>query len=182
MNQDQDIKMTMRPFTRDEVALYSQWMRLPEVLGPYVESEHKTLEELQQDFDIDGWRSNRMRRWLLVDQHDQPMGFGHCWEFDPFETHVEFGRILLPQYRGKKLGPRFLKLLLDHVFDETRAHRAQSVTSCDNIAVQRNWHALGLTVEARLREYMMLNGRYVDCFLCSVLRREWSGHTTSSQP
>lgn len=166
-------KLRLRPFERKEVALYSEWMHTPEVLGPFVEPEHKTLAELEEDFDQEGWQSNRMRFWILTDDNGVVMGFAHCWEFDPYETHVEFGRILLPQFRGKGLGAPFLSLVLDHVFAETSAHRAQSVTSCDNIAVQRNWQALGIETEARLREFMTLNGRYVDCFLCSVLRREW---------
>lgn len=174
MNSQKDkINFRLRPFTRNEVNLYSDWMRDPAVLGPYVEAEHKSLDELLDDFDIDGWRSTRMRRWILVDEHENPMGFAHCWEFDPYETHVEFGRVLLPQFRGKGLGASFLCLVLDHVFAETRCHRAQSVTSCENIAVQKNWQAAGIETEARLREYMTLNGTYVDCYLCCVLRREW---------
>ncbi len=168
-------KLLLRPFERSEVSLYDDWMHMPDVLGPWVEAEHKTLAELQDDFDKDGWRTNRMRRWLLLGDDATVMGFAHCWEFDPYETHVEFGRILLPEFRGKGLGAPFLSLVLDHVFAETDCHRAQSVTSIENIAVQRNWEALGIAIEARLREYMTLHGRYVDCFLCSVLRREWVG-------
>jgi RimJ/RimL family protein N-acetyltransferase len=166
-------QLLLRAFTRNQVELYSQWMRDPQVLGSYVESEHGSLEEILADFDKDGWQTNRMRRWILLGTDGTVMGFAHCWEFDPFETHVEFGRILLPQFRGKGLGAPFLGLVLDHVFAETQAHRAQSVTSTENVAVQRNWEKLGLSIEARLREYMMLNGRYVDCFLCAVLRKEW---------
>lgn len=166
--------LRLRPFERSEVALYSEWMHNPDVLGPYVDPEHQTLAELEADFDIDGWRTNRMRRWILTDQEGAIMGFAHCWEFDPYETHVEFGRVLLPRFRGKRLGAPFLSLVIDRVFEETGADRAQSVTSCENIAVQRNWQSCGLAIEARLREYMTLHGRYVDCFLCGVLRREWS--------
>lgn len=172
-------QLVLRPFKRDEVSLYNSWMHDREVLGPYVEAEHKTLEELLKDFDIDEWRTTRMRRWILLGSDGTAMGFAHCWEFDPYETHVEFGRILLPQFRGKGLGPPFLSLVLDHVFAETQCHRAQSVTSCQNMRVQRNWEAVGIATEAKLREYMTLNGQYVDCFLCSVLRREWVGRNTN---
>jgi [ribosomal protein S5]-alanine N-acetyltransferase len=172
-------QLLLRPFERSEVGYYSEWMRSPEILGPFVEAEHKSAEEILADFDKDGWRSNKMRRWLLTNIDGTIMGFAHCWEFDPFETHVEFGRILLPEYRGKGWGAPFLSLVIDHVFAETDAHRAQSVTACGNIAVQRNWERVGLMTEARLREYMMLNGSYVDCFLCSVLRREWQNAGTT---
>lgn len=165
--------MGLKPLEREEVHLYYGWNRDRQVLGPYVEPDHRTLDELLADFDIDGWRTNRMRCWLIMSTEKTVMGYGHCWEFDPFETHVEFGRILLPAFRGKGLGPDMLHVLIDQVFKETDAHRAQSVTSCENMAVQKNWQRLGMGPEAKLRDYMCLNKRYVDCFLFSILRPEW---------
>ncbi len=166
--------MILRPFERNEVHLYHEWMNDSEVLGLYVEPDHHSLHELLGDFDSDQWQSNRLRRWLVISQENgEIMGFGHCWEFDPYETHVEFGRILLPQFRRQGLGAPLLHAVIDQVFVDTKAHRAQSVTCCDNQTVQKNWHALGLQAEARLRDYMRLHGRYVDCFLLAVLRPEW---------
>jgi len=163
----------LRPFEREDVPLYYDWNRDSEVLGAYVEPDHRTLDELLADFDIDGWRTNRMRCWIILGQDETVMGYGHAWEFDPFETHVEFGRILLPAFRGKGFGPDLLHMLIDQVFKDTNAHRAQSVTSCQNMPVQKNWGRLGLQPEARLRDYMRLNQKYVDCFLFCVLRPEW---------
>ncbi|MBX9692207.1 MAG: GNAT family N-acetyltransferase, partial [Cyanobacteria bacterium] len=87
--------MILRPFQRDEVHLYNEWLNDTEVLGPYVEPDHHSQDELLDDFDRDGWRTDRLRRWLVISKETGDiMGFGHCWEFDPYETHVEFGRIL----------------------------------------------------------------------------------------
>lgn len=174
-------KMTLRPFRQDELHYYVDWMRDPKVLGHYVEPEDWTLAKLQDDFAKDQWQSPRLRRWMIVDensgqdssQDSKILGFAHCWEFDPYEKHVEFGRILLPDYRGKGLGVPLLCTILDKICQETEAHRMQSMTACDNIAVVRNWKAIGLTLDARLKEYMTLHGQFTDCWLGSILRPEW---------
>ncbi len=166
-------EVRLRPFRQEELHLYAQWMKDPLVLGPFVQPEHLTLEELEDDFAKDGWQSRRLRRWLLVFEDQEIMGFAHCWEFDPYEKHVEFGRIQLPAFRGRGLGTPVAQALLDVICAETEAHRIQSMTACGNIPVQRIWQNLGLTVDARLKEYMTLHGEYVDCFVASILRREW---------
>ena len=74
----------LKPFERDDVHLYFDWNRDPAVLGAFVEPDHRSLEELLRDFDIDGWRTNRMRCWLIIAEDKTVMGYGHCWEFDPF--------------------------------------------------------------------------------------------------
>ncbi|MBX9689289.1 MAG: GNAT family N-acetyltransferase [Candidatus Obscuribacterales bacterium] len=168
------IQMRLRPFQRDELKYYDLWMASAEVCGPYVELEKHTLEELQADFDIDKWQSNRLRRWLLFNELDGAlMGFAHAWEFEKYESHQEFGRILLPEYRGKGLGLPMLRLILDTIFDETKVDRLQTMTACDNEAVLKCWKNAGIRIEGRLREYMTLRGRYVDVFLGGILRKEW---------
>lgn len=169
--------MSLRPFKREELKFYDEWMSSPEVCGPYVETEKHTIEELQEDFDKDNWQSNRLRRWLVVDQNDQLMGFAHAWEFEKYETHQEFGRILLPQFRGRGLGIPMLRVILDTVWRETDVTRLQTMTACENEAVLKCWKAVGVQVEGRLREYMTLRGTLVDVFLGGILRHEWKSAT-----
>lgn len=165
--------MQLRAFRREELIFYKNWMSSAEVCGPYVELENHTLEELQKDFDIDQWQSNRLRRWLVVDENDTLMGFAHAWAFEKYETHQEFGRILLPQFRGQGLGIPMLRVILDTIFRETTVDRLQTMTACENEAVLKCWKAVGIAVEGRLREYMTLKGKYVDVYLGGILRREW---------
>ncbi len=170
-----EIKMNLRPFSRHELHYYLSWMSSEEVCGPYVQLENHSIEDLQADYDIDSWQSNRLRRWLVVDKEDgTPMGFAHAWEFEKYETHQEFGRILLPQYRGRGLGVPMLRLILDTIFSQTEVSRLQTMTACENEAVLKCWKKVGIVVEGRLREYMKLRDRYVDVYLGGILRHEWN--------
>lgn len=169
------IKMHLRPFKREELHFYDEWMSSAEVCGPYVELEKHTLAELEEDYDKDNWQSNRLRRWLVVDQNDTLMGFAHAWEFEKYETHQEFGRILLPQFRGQGLGVEMLRVILNTVFRETTVSRLQTMTACQNEAVLACWKKVGVQIEGRLREYMTLRGNLVDVYLGGILRREWQG-------
>lgn len=167
------LPVLLRPFEREEVELYRQWMSSPEIVGSYVELEHESSQSLLVEFGQDGWQSNRLRRWLIIgqDSHDeQVMGFAHCWECDRYESHIELGLILLPQYRGRGLGTSVLSLIVTKVFSETRANRLQCITSCDNKAMLRCLEKAEFVIEGRLREYMTLAGRPVDCYLASILR------------
>lgn len=163
----------LRPFESTEVVLYQQWMADKNVVGHHVEVEHETPETLLADFEQDGWQSDRLRRWLVVDTAGNIAGFAHCWQFDKYEQHVEFGRVLLRAYQGRGLGTAVLLELLRLIFETTTCNRAQSISACSNLAAVRTWKKAGMTVEGRLREFMTLDGHMVDCFLGSMLRHEW---------
>ena len=165
--------MNLEPFQKKHLQLYYDWMRDPHVLGPYVAPDKRSLDELIRDFEVDQWTTDRARAWLLKGENEEIMGYADAWLFDRFESHIEFGRILLPEFRRKGFGKAFLHLVIDKVFDETSAHRVQSITSSSNIAIKKNWAALNFEPEAKLKEYMKLEEGYVDCFLFSVLRPEW---------
>jgi RimJ/RimL family protein N-acetyltransferase len=167
------MNVILRPFQRDEVSLYHQWMGDPAIVGQHVETEQNPLKTLLVDYDLDQWQSDRLHRWLITDAEGIIMGFAHCWQFDHYEAHVEFGRVLLPAYQGRGIGTLVLQELLRLIFEETDCSRAQSISACANESAVRSCEKVGFTREARLREYMTLYGRMVDCYLCSILRHEW---------
>jgi RimJ/RimL family protein N-acetyltransferase len=163
----------LRPFERSEVTLYHEWMADKQLVGPFVEVESEPLDELLNDYDTDRWQSDRLHRWLIEDETGTIMGFAHCWQFDKYEPHVEFGRVLLPEYQGKGIGTEVLRVLLQLIFETTTCNRAQTISACDNTAAVRTWEKAGLTIEGRLRGFMTLNGQMTDCYLGSMLRCEW---------
>lgn len=161
--------------TKDDVVLFQKWMSEAVFWGEHLATHDIPLEYLMSDYEAtQGWQSNEMYRWLVMNQEQKPVGFVHCWKFDKFENHFEFGRVIHPSFRGKGYGLISLQLVLDKIFTITPAHRAQAITTVDNTANLKCWEKLGITVEGRLRQYSMIEGVARDCFLGSKLKSEWT--------
>ena len=85
------------------------------------------------------------------------------------------GITLVPDHRGYGYGTVAKRLLIDHLFQNTAAHRVQSDTAADNPAEQRALVKAGMCEEGVVREAEYRNGAYHDHILYSILRSEWSG-------
>jgi RimJ/RimL family protein N-acetyltransferase len=168
----------LRAFKKEEVHLYKEWVSSREIMGPYVNLEKLSLRSLFDEFGKGQWQNNEISRWLFCHKRDEGieevLGFGHAWRFDRYEKHMEFGRVLLPAFRGKGIGSYLLWSLLNRIFDHfPETDRLQAITACSNRACLRTWEKLGVQTEGRLRHFMTLEEQHVDCYLGSILRNEW---------
>lgn len=163
----------LRPFTRNEVELYHDWLADQSVLGPFVETEHTSLEELLERFDLTGWDNPQETYRIYESMSGDKLGYAHWWKCDKYEPHIEFGRVLLPPYRGKGLGTGFLLDILETIFAGCDTDRIQAITAVDNQVVLHQWQQVGIQVEGTLRQFMTLRGAHVDCKIGSILRDEW---------
>src|SRR4051812_3825012 len=97
---------TLRPFTRHEVGLYAAWLADPAVVGPFLEPSREPASACLAEYDATaGWRDATVRRWVYV-HGGTPVGMGHAWRCDRYETHWECGYVLLPALRGRGHGTR----------------------------------------------------------------------------
>lgn len=166
--------VSIRPFTRDEVVLYQRWMGDKAVCGAHVQTEDESLDELLADFDQhQGWQSDTLRRWIVTNSAEEIMGFAHAWQFDKYEPHMEVGRVITPEFRGRGIGKRLLEVVTETLFRECPTDRVQAISACTNRAASRHWEELGWTIEGRLRGFMTLGDEKVDCFLGAILRKDW---------
>lgn len=165
----------LKSMTREDVMLFQKWISESVFWGEHLATHAIPLEHLLSDFDAtQGWQSDEMYRWLVMNEKNEAVGFVHCWKFDKFENHFEFGRVIHPTYRGKGYGLISLHLVIEKIFTITSAHRAQAITTVDNTANLKCWEKLGIQVEGRLRQYSMIEGVPRDCFLGSMLKSDWN--------
>lgn len=171
---------TFRPFKQEEVHLYQEWMSDKSIVGPCVNVEEQSIDVLLEEYRRTQWQNDEISRWLFCqkapDGTEAILGFGHAWQFDRCENHMELGRILLPEFRGQGIGTQMLALLITLLFKQYPAtKRLQAITACSNVACLGTWKKNGLTVEGILRKYMTVDSQHVDCNLGSLLRSEWDG-------
>lgn len=167
--------MRLIPFSKLDIPLYIKWMSDKNFTGEFVEIEDESLIDLQKDFDLtDGWQNSFLRRWLFLNESGKPLGFGHGWRCDKYESHFEIGLILEPSERGKGYGVYFLNLLIETVFQVVEAKRLQLISVCENAAMHKVWQKVGIVQEGRLHEYMTLEGKMRDCYIGSILKKDWT--------
>jgi RimJ/RimL family protein N-acetyltransferase len=85
-----------------------------------------------------------------------------------------FGIVLLPETRGRGVGPKAIRLLVEHLFATTDVDRIEAKTDQDNIPSQRALAKAGLKREGVVRGAHVRGGRRRDMLAFSILRSELS--------
>jgi RimJ/RimL family protein N-acetyltransferase len=165
-------KLSLRPIRPEDVELVFDWVNSPTVLGEFV-SVDEFSKEMLVNFAHNNGKLGDDFFWVLVDAEVNRIGYAHAWPCDRYEDHMEFGRVLLPEYRGKGLGVSFLYKILEKIFSNTNADRVQAITASHNTAVLKNWQKSGIVVEGEMRDFMTLHDQKVNAFLGSMLRSEF---------
>ena len=90
----------------------------------------------------------------------------------PKGTCYEIGVALLPEHRGKGLGTAAHRLVVEHLFRYTTAHRLEACTDAENIAEQKVLERVGFTREGHLRGTLFRNGTWRDTLIYGLLRND----------
>ncbi|MEV7183659.1 GNAT family protein [Kitasatospora sp. NPDC093102] len=163
-------------------------------LRPIAEADLSAIEELLNDpealgeFQWYGWRDPQRfrRRWL----EDGMLGEEHVMlavvaggEFGgfvaanrtgvrPSAPYWSIGVQLLPQARGRGIGTRAQRLLVDYLFAHSPAMRLEADTEAGNLAEQRVLEKLGFTREGVQRSVTFRAGEWRDVVRYSLLRTD----------
>ena len=79
-----------------------------------------------------------------------------------------------PKLRGKSIGTRAMKLLIEYAFKFLNLHRLYCKTTAGDEKVLAFYKKLGFQVEGQLREHEFIQGRYVDKIMLGLLREDLS--------
>jgi RimJ/RimL family protein N-acetyltransferase len=74
--------------------------------------------------------------------------------------------------RGKSLGTRAMRLLIEYAFEFLNLHRLYCKTTAGNPAVLNFYQNLGFKVEGQLREHEYIQGQYVNKIMLGLLRSD----------
>ncbi|MFN3576977.1 MAG: GNAT family N-acetyltransferase [Tabrizicola sp.] len=109
-------------------------------------------------------------------------GLAFLWE--PGGTVTGFAQVMtwVPRVYGLSAlcvtqpgqGEPLLRAVLAQVFGPLNAHRIGFDVTIDNTRALRLYRKLGFQTEGQIREcWQRADGRFVDCLLLGLLRREW---------
>ena len=169
-------RLRLRAFTEGDLGFLERLDTDPEALGPFEWVGFRDARARRRRWERDGWVAAEstavavaladgtvagIASWRAQDRRGPP---GGCYEI---------GLALLPEHRGRGLGTAAHRLLVDHLFRFTLAHRLEATTDADNLAEQKALERVGFTREGVLRGAVFRAGAWRDLVLYALLREQW---------
>lgn len=112
--------------------------------------------------------------YLLILSEGKPAGYVILSGFGAPDTVIELGRIVIDEaFRG--IGQTALKAIITHIFKQPDIHKIWLDTLDHNHRGQHIYQKLGFSLEGRLREGFLMNGKRYDKLVYGLLRRDWTG-------
>lgn len=89
------------------------------------------------------------------------------------QKHASLGYWLGDEFQGKGIMTKVCSFLLQHAFTVMTLHRVEIRTEVDNLKSRALAERLGFTLEGIARQTAIVNRRYVDHAVYSLLSHEW---------
>jgi ribosomal-protein-alanine N-acetyltransferase len=164
----------LRPFAEAEVELLVRFTADPAVSAPYEWFGFRSPEGHRRRWRADCFLESDPHLLVVADHMDAPLGWA-SWRHGVVAAREwvwEIGALLFPEHRGKGMGTTAHRLLVDHLFATTTAHRLSASTAVENVAGQRALERCGFAREGLVRQPLARGGRCQDSFIYGLLRAE----------
>ncbi|MDO8740057.1 MAG: GNAT family N-acetyltransferase [Candidatus Woesearchaeota archaeon] len=89
------------------------------------------------------------------------------------DNKTEIGYLIGKNYRNKGYVSEAVRLLLDFGFRKMKFHKIYINCAKENKASKRVIEKVGCKEEALLKEDIFVGGKYHDCYIHSILRKDW---------
>ena len=186
-------RLRLRPMTSNDVAAAAAIRAQPEV---YAYLSHGALTPAQLEARLrlrmartnlanDTEREVQLVVEALGEDDDAAVVIGDCgfkvaraWTQNDAPTDRLVARIhyaMSPLVAGRGLGTELVGALVAHLFGEPHVHRIQADVFADNVASRTVLERNGFRQEGYFVDDGIIDGKFVDACLYSLLRREWEG-------
>jgi len=165
-------ELSLRPVGEEDLGMFWRFSTEPGLIGldwGGFRDHQATVRRYAED----GFLGRDNGR-LIVQVGDEATGYVSWGEgsFEGKTKYWEIGIALLPEYRGRGIGWRAQRLLVDYLFEHTPVHRIQAGTHPENKAEQRSLEKAGFQLEGVIRGAEFRAGEYRDGWLYSRLRTD----------
>jgi RimJ/RimL family protein N-acetyltransferase len=164
-------------------------------LRPYTAQDRAALARCDSEFDDfgpAGWDLRELPRHdpdrpggLVICEDDAVVGsvswIYRQWGPTSGSECVMIGIALMAPARGRGIGTRAQRQLVELVFAHTRIHRVEAHTDVTNLAEQHALEKAGFTREGVVRASQWRRGRFHDGVLYSILRTDPGAPVTAAE-
>jgi RimJ/RimL family protein N-acetyltransferase len=170
-----DISIRLRPFREPDLELLTRFASDPAFGTPFEWSGFKSPEGFRRRWEEDGFLGKDPHYLAVSSPDDTVCGFVMWREPEPGRGGLgdwEIGALLAPEHRGHGAGTAAQRLLVEHLFETTTAHRVCAFTDSENAVEQRSLEKCGFRREGLLREANFRAGRWRDVVVYGRLRSD----------
>jgi len=171
-----DDQPALRAFTEADLPFLQRIVTDPQALGSFVWPGFKDAQARCRRWEKDGYIGTDTAALAVVLPDDSLIGIA-SWEANNRGGAAggcyEIGLALLPGYRGRGLGTAAQRLLVEHLFTYTLAHRVEAQTDADNSAEHKALERIGFRQEGLLRGARFRRGMWQDMVIYAILRDDF---------
>jgi len=168
-------KVRLRPMDERDLPRFVEWLADGEVTRWLAETvERPTIEEEYQWYDRRRSDPDSLM-WAVETLEGQLVGSTEL-RLEPSRHKAEFGIVIgdKVQWSGG-LGTDAVRLVVGYAFDELELNRVELTTAEENARAIRCYEKVGFVREGLLRQARIVEGRFGNTVVMSVLREEWGG-------
>lgn len=181
-------RVTLRPFSLDDLDALRRWHDDPEVMR-YWGDRHPILaaHAFEADLAPDG-RFTKFEEngyFCICDETGRAIGRIDYEEFTLPERQAELSILIGERDAWSRgYGTEAITLLLEWLFNDRAAHRVWLEVFADNTRAQRAYEKAGFVREGTQRENWFVDGAWHDEHIYGILRREFNAlhHPERSHP
>ena len=170
-------RVVIRPIEKEDIPVVLRWWNDPEVMY-YANDDpnpYKTLQELEEEFaQEEGEWSASMARFIIEAKDGTLIGdIMYRWyrvDVRSVYTGIFIGE---KEYWGQGYGTEAIKLFLRYLFVDKQLHKVAVTVSDFNKRAIRAYEKCGFRKDGVLRDNAMVNGKFVDHIVMSILEDEF---------
>ena len=163
--------ITLRDLTIDDLDALVRWRNDP-IVNKCLSDRLKTKTEAETWYN--SLKSNP-QVWQKAITYDNRL-IGHAVIESIDETNRKCELVMIigeSDYWGKGIGSFVLQKMLEHAFNTLQMHRVWAVTSRNNERSEKLLKKSGFTYEGIMREAIIIDGKFSDLLMYSILENEY---------
>jgi len=172
-------KVILRKIKQKDLPLLYQWINDPEIAKFwYGRDKPRSKDWVKKHFTsmIEGKSESQC---FIIEVQNRPIGFMYNTPHKEDDGPGFSGRIELDIMIGEKdewrkgYGTDALRTMIDYAFNKQKAERVYIIPRVSNTRAIHLYGKVGFKKEGILRHYEKFEGKWIDCLMMAILKREF---------
>ncbi|MCV6610075.1 MAG: GNAT family N-acetyltransferase, partial [Amphritea sp.] len=156
-------KVAIRPVKRTDLDRLLDLINDLDSAGQFLPSIWQSEAEFRSEFEKNGFLSEALSRFVMVDSDDQLVGLLWSFRSIPYFDAVEVGyRVFDVDNRGKGYASDALSLLCNYLFEASQVNRIEIRVAVENQVSQKVAEKCGFLLEGTHRQAAYSKGKLYD--------------------
>ena len=165
--------LILRLFTDDDVDEFLKLENTYAEMGEFAAVDLRCPTAFRKHLAETGGWDDKLGRMLITDKNGRILGHIMYTKEPSCQSGYEVGYVMFRREdRGKGYATEALRIFSAYLFELRPIPRLHIATHVGNIAARRVAEKCGYKLEATLRQYVFIRGKYVDYVQYSLLRDE----------